>query len=290
MDPSLTHDLVRAYESVWGAGLRAPELNEQFAGFDGLVGMGRYFATRAAPLGPVPAEVVVATFYNFGPDAVRPHIPSAWAIASPQQYLDAEKTAVGRALERAFAPLPAGLVKDAAATVREAALAAAEHPEGRVLFAARAALPWPEEPHEILWHGHMMLREYRGDAHIAVLVSEGLSGPEAFALHLATGPDLPADLWRPSRSWSAENWEDALDGLRTRGWLTSDELTATEQGQQARDAIEHATDLLDTAPYEAIGEAGRNLLLSAARAIGEALDAAGLGLFGTPMYKRADMA
>ena len=54
-------------QSVWGAGMRAPEMNEQFAGFDGLVGMGRYFATRAAPLGPVPAEVVVATFYNFGP-------------------------------------------------------------------------------------------------------------------------------------------------------------------------------------------------------------------------------
>ena len=99
----------RAYESVWGAGVRALEMNEQFAGFDGLVGIGRYFATRAAPLGPVPAEVVVATFYNFDPDAVRPHIPSAWAIASPQQYLDAERTAVGLALERAFAPLPEGL-------------------------------------------------------------------------------------------------------------------------------------------------------------------------------------
>ena len=102
MDPALTHELVRAYECVWGAGLRAPEMNEEFAGFEGLVGMGRYFATRAAPLGSVPAEVVVATFYNFGPDAVRPHIPSAWAIASPQEYLDAERRAVGRALDRAL--------------------------------------------------------------------------------------------------------------------------------------------------------------------------------------------
>ena len=36
-----------------------------------------YFASRAAAMGPVPAEVVMATFYNFCPDVVRSAIPAA---------------------------------------------------------------------------------------------------------------------------------------------------------------------------------------------------------------------
>ena len=42
-----------------------------------------YFASRAAPWAPVPAEVVIATFFNFAPAEVRRCIPAAWAIASP---------------------------------------------------------------------------------------------------------------------------------------------------------------------------------------------------------------
>ncbi len=288
MDPRESHELVRAYEPVWGVGMRAPEVFEEYATFGELPGLGRYFATRSAPLGPVPAEVVIAAFYNFAPDAVRPHIPSAWAAASPQQYLDAERTGVDRALRRALAPLPQTLVAQVATTLRDAALAAAEHVEGRMLFAARTALPWPDEPHLILWHSQMMLREFRGDAHIAVLVNEGLSGAEAFALHLATGPDLPVELWRPSRMWPEEKWQEALDSLRTRGWLTDDDLTPTDRGRQARAAIEHSTDLLDTAPYAAVGEAGRDRLLSCAATIAEAIDAAGVGGLGTAMYRRVD--
>ncbi len=288
MEPAESHHLVRAFEPVWGTCMRGPELLEAFSGFEGVVGLGRYFATRSAPLGAVPAEVVTAAFYNFAKEAIGPHIPAAWQVASPQQFLDAEFLGVGAALRRALADLPNLLVAEAAATLRSAALAAAEHPEGRVLFAARSAMEWPDEPHLVLFHSQMMLREYRGDGHIAVLVSEGLSGAEAFALHLATGPDLPVDLWRPSRSWPEETWQESLDSLQERGWLTGDGLVATDEGRRARLAIEHATDVVDMLPYEAIGADGRDRLRAAAVTISEALDAAGIGSLGTAMYRHAE--
>lgn len=288
MDPAASHRLVRAFEPVWGVCMRGPELLEAFAGFEGVVGLGRYFATRSAPLGAVPAEVVASAFYNFAPEAIRPHIPAAWDVASPQQFLDAEFVGVGAALRRALAPLPESLVADTANTLRKAALAAAEHPEGRVLFAARSAMEWPDEPHLVVFHSQMMLREYRGDGHVAVLVGEGLGGAEAFALHLATGPDLPVDLWRPSRMWPDDKWQEALANLRERGWLTGDGLTPTAEGQRARLAIEHATDAIDTLPYEAIGQDGRELLLASAEQITEAINAAGIGGLGTAMYRHAE--
>src|SRR3954452_4515523 len=64
---------------------------------DGRMG---YFASRAAPMGPVPAEVVIATFFNFAPAAVRRCIPAAWDIASPGQLLDARLAGIDGSLRR----------------------------------------------------------------------------------------------------------------------------------------------------------------------------------------------
>ena len=48
---------------------------------------GRWGTSRRVPrpMGAVPAEVVIATFYNFSPDLVRRAIPEAWALATPDQ-------------------------------------------------------------------------------------------------------------------------------------------------------------------------------------------------------------
>ena len=60
-------------------------------------------------------------------------------------------------------------------------------PEGRPLYAGHADQPWPEEPLLQVWHGATLLREHRGDGHIAVLVGTRLSGIEALQSHSATG-------------------------------------------------------------------------------------------------------
>jgi hypothetical protein len=84
-----------------------------------------YFASRAAAMGAVPAEVVIATFFNFSPDLVRRSIPAAWSLASPSELLAARLQGIDGTLRRIL-----GAEIDAPDMVEAAALAttAAEDP------------------------------------------------------------------------------------------------------------------------------------------------------------------
>ena len=82
-------------------------------------------------------------------------------------------------------------MRRAADLARTAAEEAGRRAEGRPLAAAHADVAWPDEPHLVLWHAQSILREYRGDGHIALLVVHGLSGIEALVTHAAAG-DVPA--------------------------------------------------------------------------------------------------
>ena len=53
-----------------------------------------YFASRSAAMGAVPAEIVIATFFNFNPAIIHEVIPAAWDIAAPAQVLAAPLVAV----------------------------------------------------------------------------------------------------------------------------------------------------------------------------------------------------
>ncbi|MGV9363583.1 SCO6745 family protein [Amycolatopsis sp. NPDC003731] len=221
----------------------------------GLTGRAGYFASRSAALGAVPAPVVVATFYNFNPVLVRESISAARAVTEPDAVLAARYAAADRALRGALGDAIGSPEMHRAATLlREAAEAVADDVVGRPLYAAHAALPWPTEPHLVLWHAQTLLREYRGDAHIAALLTAGLSGVEALVTHAASGA-VPAETLRTSRSWSEEDWSRAVDGLRERDWLTDDaEPTFTPTGAARRAELEKATDENSVAPYAHIGE------------------------------------
>src|SRR6266545_4054815 len=97
-----------------------------------------YFGTRAAPLGPVPAEVVTALFYHFHPSMVRRAIPDAWSYASPDALTEARVVAAGEGLRRL---LGAAVESDAIAEAAELAAAAAlaTSTAGR---AGRAEVEW----------------------------------------------------------------------------------------------------------------------------------------------------
>ncbi len=170
-----TQRVERSMAPLWTVSVHAPEVADEFEQL-GLEPGKRYFAARAAPLGAASLELVVATFFNFSPRAVSRAIPSAWDTATPTQILTAQRSGMDRALRRAFASLDATLIDEALALLRPAAEAASAHPEGRPLFAAYSSLEWPEEPHLALWHAQYLLREFRGDGHIAVLLAEGLTG------------------------------------------------------------------------------------------------------------------
>ena len=194
--PESTRRAERAMAPLWMAALRSPEVNEALDRL-GLEAREHYFPVRAAPLGPAPLEVVVATFFNFSPRAVGGAIPRAWDKATPAQMLEAQLAGIDVSLRHAFESLEPGVVKEALDLLRPAAEAAAQRPEGRPLFAGYASLPWPDEPHVALWHAHYLLREFRGDGHIAVLTAEGLTGIEALAIHIAQMPAI-GEIFRQS--------------------------------------------------------------------------------------------
>jgi hypothetical protein len=268
--PQLTGTADRALSGLWLASLRAPEIAEQFDAL-GLDATERYFPARVAPLGAASLELTVATFFNFSPRAVARAIPGAWEKATPQQVLDAQLTGIDHALQRAFTSLDESIVKEALGLLRPVAEAAAEHVEGRPLFAGYASLPWPEPTHLALWHAHYLVREFRGDGHIAALTADGITGVEALCIHIAQMP-MMGQIFRQSRGWTDEEWAVTVDSLRSRGWLADgDELALSEQGAEWRSQIEHRTDELEVPAYAPIGQAGCERLVELGAPITKAL-------------------
>lgn len=247
----------RTLEPLHGMVYFVPEAAEAYARI-GVTGRAGYFASRAAPMGAVAADVVVSTFFNFNPELVHAAIPAAWEVATPDQMVAARFAAVDAAFSRLLgdAVVRSEAMAQAAQLARVAADEAARRPEGRPLSAAHAEVPWPSDPHLALWHAQSVLREYRGDGHIALLVVHGLSGIEALVTHAAAG-DVPAHVLQATRGWPDDAWRAAADGLRERGWLVRGEpLCLTEWGAARRQAIEDETDALAAAPYEALGDDG----------------------------------
>jgi hypothetical protein len=251
MDPQIGHRTWRTLEPIHGAIYFVPEAAEEYARL-GLDDWGSgYFASRAAALGAVGAEVVKATFYNFDPGLVERSMDGAWETAAPEQLSAARLTAADRMMRRLAGDTIDSLAP-AAEIARSAALAACERPEGRALFAGHAQLGWPEEPHLVLWHAQTLLREFRGDGHIAALTAQGLSGCEALVTHAAAG-EISGDVLKSSRQRTDNDWATAHDSLRSRGWLDADGAF-TDAGRDGRQWIEERTDELAMLPYAAIGE------------------------------------
>jgi hypothetical protein len=237
-----------------------------------------YFASRAAAMGAVPAETVIATFFNFNPELVRQAIPAAWEIATPARVLAARLDAADRSLRQAWGEdVGSPAVREAAGLARRTAERAASRPQGRPLFAGHAALPWPQEPHLVLWHAQTLLREYRGDGHVALLLTAGLDGLGALITHAATG-SISAEALRTTRAWSEQDWAAGEERARAQGWLDGGpQLALSEEGQRRRQSIEDRTDELAVYPYEAIGTDGSHRLAELARPLSKAVMAADLG-------------
>ena len=245
----------RTLEPLHGMVYFVPEAAEAY-GRLGITGRAGYFASRAAPMGAVTADVVVSTFFNFSPALVHAAIPDSWEIASPAMLVAARFNAVDAAFRRLLGDpvLASAEMRRAAELARTAAEEAGRRAEGRPLAAAHADVAWPNAPHLVLWHAQSILREYRGDGHIAQLVVRGLSGTEALVTHAAAG-DVPAHLLRSTRGWSRGAWDGAVDALRRRGWLEQgEELRFSELGATQRQALEDGTDALAAAPYAVLGE------------------------------------
>ncbi|MFG2698425.1 hypothetical protein [Kitasatospora sp. NPDC048407] len=230
--------LWRLYEPVYAVTFLQPESRAAFEAV-GLDGSWRgYFAGRAAPLGAVDAPQVIAAFFSFSPTMVEQAVPDVWTHTSPEQALAARLQSSEAVLARLLEPVKPEQI-DAAATALDEAVAQLDC-AGRVLAAANAALPRPTNVYGRLWQAATVLREHRGDSHVAALVAAGLDGCEAPVLHCAL--DASREVLQPMRGWTDTEWEAAAARLVERGWLTA-QGTVTELGRIQHRSIEAATDL-----------------------------------------------
>ncbi|MET9672413.1 hypothetical protein ABZY68_04845 [Streptomyces sp. NPDC006482] len=215
-----------------------------------------YFAWRSAPLGAAGPVRVASAFYSFSPEMVARYVPGVTS-AAPGDVLAARLRAVDRTYR---AVLGEGTVKspelaEAAELARRAAESAVA--AGRPLAAANAALPWPEAPHLALWQAATVLREHRGDGHLAALLAAELDPVEALVSFAAVGA-APEAVFE-SRGWSAAEWSAARARLAARG-LVDEAGAATEAGRALRAEVELRTDELAAGPWDALGPEGTGRL------------------------------
>ncbi|GAB2587087.1 hypothetical protein Aab01nite_50660 [Paractinoplanes abujensis] len=217
----------------------------------------RYFAGRAAALGAVGPGPVTAAFFGFAPVMVARALPDVWTRITPEAALAARTSGATAALTDLFTGLPAATIAEAADVLTEAARAA-DMP-GRVLAAAHADLPWPADPVGRLWHAATILREHRGDGHVAALLTAGIDGCESLAWRAALDGGRLREVTQPARGWTDEQWQAAVGRLEERGWIAPDG-TATGKGRDAYDWVEQLTDQLAAGPWDNLDKAAIQLL------------------------------
>jgi hypothetical protein len=237
VETTVARRLWTVLEPIHAAIYFAPEAHAAFrdAGLKGFW-MG-YFASRAAPMGPVGSEVVTATFYGFHQRMVAKAVPDAWTLATPEVVLAARYAAADAALARLLGD-DADL-GEVASLAAEVARTAGTDLGGRALFAAHAALAWPTSPRLELWHAATLVREHRGDGHVAALVAAGVDGCASHVLAAHAGVATRAVL-QPNRGWTDQEWAAAAERVSGRE-------------QALRDAVEARTDAAALLPLEAIG-------------------------------------
>ncbi|MGH4032179.1 SCO6745 family protein [Actinomycetota bacterium Odt1-20B] len=246
-----------------------------------------YFAARTAPLGAVGPGAATAALGVFAPGMVARALPSAWELAPPARVVEERAARTARALR--------ALVPDAeriAAEVNPAlATAVAQAPPlGRPLFAANRDLctaPQGADPVQELWQLLTCVREFRGDAHLAVLADRGLDGCEALVLAAATGRVGTGSI-RQDRGWSEDEWEEAVDRLRARGLVAGGAgggagVRVTDQGLTERELIEDATDRLAARLLDPLTEKETHALLSGLEPLSRSVRDSGVLPFPNPM-------
>ncbi len=256
-----TRRLRDVLEPVAGSVYFAPETHRAFQdigfgppnpGFRGVEAPNQeaYFVSRGACLGQVPGETITAAFGVFSPDVVIPAVERGWAIAGRDPVLAARLGGTSAFLERALTASPDQVARATELLLRGADAAGLA---GRALFAGLRSLGMPGQPMGDLWRAADLVREHRGDCHIAAWTGAGLSGPEIMLLtELWWG--LPRRSYALTRGWSTEEFDRADAALVDRGLVTATgpDGSLTEAGTALRRRIEADTDAMEARVVTAI--------------------------------------
>ena len=217
---------------------------------------------RGAPLGPCDSSVVTATFYNFAPQL----IDNAWTNACAAG-LDVVNARRNQMLSEQFGAIlgedaTGPQIADLAARYGE--LAASLPLSGRALAAAWAAADVPDEPILALWQHITVLREWRGDNHIAALVVHGIDGLDACVFHEADLLDptirrraMGKTMTMLTRGWSEDDWNASVERLVERGLIERTDSPVghrlTPDGAELYDDMEAMTDAVSESAWTGPG-------------------------------------
>ncbi|MFF3644313.1 hypothetical protein [Streptomyces sp. NPDC002564] len=217
-----------------------------------------YFAARTAPMGRVGPGVAAAALGVFAPGMVARSLPSAWEYASPDRVVEERARLTAAALRRL---VPSVDALAAAANTPLWAMVEDAPSLARPLFAANRDLAHRADPVERLWQLATCIREFRGDAHVAVLADHDLDARESLVLAAATDRVDPSGI-RQDRGWSEEEWTSSMDRMRARGLLdTAGRIT--ERGLTERELIEDDTDRLAARLLRPLARTEADTLLAA---------------------------
>lgn len=236
-----------ALEPVIGQVYFAPECHTNYVDlgfgpspgdFNGVAGPDgpAYFTSRGSLLGQVPGQVVAAAFGVFRPDVVVASVAHGWTLTDAATIRAARDAGALAHLERHIGADPDGL--DLVGDALERA-AGAVRVEGRALTAGITALDVPDHPLGRVFRFGDLLREFRGDSHIASWVSADLDAVEIGLLtELYWG--LPLRSYARTRGWSDEQFDDGEELLRSKGLI--DDQGFTDAGRTLRERVETDTD------------------------------------------------
>jgi hypothetical protein len=264
-DPELSAKARRflgAFEPIAANVYFAPEVHDEFQklGFGPgvtddlpettmtLPDLSAYYCSRGGCMGQVPGEVVVAAFGVFSPRLIIPHVERGWEIASRDEILAARLRGATASLERILGN-PPELARATELLMRAADAGSAG---GRFLFAGLRSLPTPDTPWGKAWRAADLVREYRGDSHIATWLAAGLDPVEA-GLLTEIYYAMPSKRYHHGRGWTASELDAGLDRLRDRGIIDGDPVQFTDAGKLLREVIEVNTDRQQKPLMDAFG-------------------------------------
>jgi hypothetical protein len=182
--------------------------------------------------------VVSAAFAAFKPAVVERAVTGGWQKTTPDALLAARLDGAREQIERMAGEHAASF---AAAADILLGLTDGLDLSGRALFAGQAGLPVPgaDDPVGRLWRAADLVREHRGDGHIAAWISAVDSTEATVLTELWWGIEPGSYVW--TRGWDADDVAAARARLAGRGLLDGDgALTAA--GRDLREAVERRTD------------------------------------------------
>jgi hypothetical protein len=241
MDDEL-HEVARrlrdAVEPIAAAVFFAPEAQEGFEAL-GLNYFEGYFCSRSACLGTAPWRVVAGVFAAFNPAVVERAVTGGWQKTDPASLVEARLAAARDQMRRMVGEPGDDVVKAADILL---SLTDDLDMSGRAMYAGLRGLPVPgaDDPYGRLFRAAELVREHRGDGHIAAWIGH-VDSVEISALSERWW-DIPAGSYIWTRGWDEAAATAARERLTARGLL--DEAGApTAAGLDLREDIERATDL-----------------------------------------------